>query len=85
MLSPDCCPRQICRDGGKAVWMAENEKRGPKYAALFNLSDEPCCVSTPVDDAGGTELWTGEAAAIREGRLSVRLAPHACAVYRLEG
>jgi len=84
MLTPDCRPRQLCRDEGKSVWTAENLKLGTKYIALFNLSDEPQAICSPVDAAEGTELWTSEAADIREGRISVRLAPHACAVYRLK-
>ncbi len=84
MLTPDCRPRQICRDEGRAVWTAEDAKRGTRYAAFFNLSDETACMNMPLDAAGGRELWTGETAAVQEGKISVWLAPHACAVYRLD-
>ena len=84
MLRPDCRPRQVCRDDRQAVWTAEDQGRGERYIALFNLSGEARRMDTPVEAAGGTELWTGEAAVIRDGRVSVSLAPHDCAVYRLE-
>lgn len=83
MLTPDCRPRQVCRDGQQAVWTAENEKLGARYIALFNLSDAVNTVGASVDAAGGVELWTGADAPIQDGRISVGLAPHACAVYRL--
>lgn len=31
MLTPDCRPRQLCRDEEKAVWTAENAKQGTRY------------------------------------------------------
>ncbi len=83
MLTPDCRPRQVCREEEKAVWAAENAVLGTRYIALFNLSDKTAVVSADVEAAGGTELWTGKKAAIQDGALSVKLAPHACEVYRL--
>ena len=83
MLTPDCRPHQVCRDEEKAVWTAENAKLSARYTALFNLSDAIAPVSAAVDASRGTELWTGDAATIQNGKLSADLAPHACAVYRL--
>ena len=88
MLTPACRPRQVIRDEGQSVWTGENAKNGTKYAALFNLSDETSDISVTLEELGtfpasGTELWTGEAANIKDGRLSAKLAPHACAVYKL--
>lgn len=83
MLTPDCRPRQLCRDEEKAVWTAENVRLGTRYAALFNLSDAATPVSAPVEAGGGTELWTGKAAGVQNGELTAELPPHACAVYRL--
>lgn len=84
MLTPDCRPRQLCRDEEKAVWTAENAKQGTRYIALFNLSDAVAPVSAPVEANKGMELWTGEAAGIQNGELTAELQPHACAVYRLD-
>lgn len=44
MLTPDCRPRQLDRDEGKAVWRAYNPHTGELYLALFNLSDEEATV-----------------------------------------
>jgi len=85
MLTPDCRPRQVCRDEERAVWTAENVRLGTRYLALFNLSDRTASVPAAVGAAGGTELWTGETAVAVDGILSAELAPHACAVYRLNG
>lgn len=84
MLTPDCRPRQLCRDEEKAVWAAENARLGTRYIALFNLSNAVAPVSAPVEANKGTELWTGEAAGIQNGELTAELQPHACAVYRLD-
>lgn len=84
MLTPDCRPRQLFRDGEKAAWTAENKKLGARYIALFNLADGPGIVDAPVTASGGTELWSGTDAVIRDGRIGAPLAPHACAVYRLK-
>ena len=83
MLTPDCRPRQVCRDDEKAIWAAENALLGTRYIALFNLSDRAAEVSATVEAVGGTELWTGGTALIQNGVFSAKLAPHACAVYRL--
>ena len=84
MLTPECRPRQVSRDPEGAIWTAENPSLGTRYIALFNLSDSSRRIDAPLDADGGVELWTGEAAAVQDGRISARLAPHACAVYRVQ-
>lgn len=87
MLTPECKPWQICRDDGKAIWRAANEKTGQKYAALFNLSEEEAELSVELQAAGMdessklTELWTGDTAEVSGGRLHVTIPAHGCAVY----
>lgn len=87
MLTPECRPWQICRDDGKAIWRAANEKTGQKYAALFNLSEEEAELSVELQAAGMdessklTELWTGDTAEVSGGRLHVTIPAHGCAVY----
>ena len=84
-----CKARQILRDGDKAVWTGSDLRTGARYAALFNLSDEPAPVGASWEElelpaSAGTELWTGAALPLRETGLSAQLQPHACAVYRLQ-
>lgn len=87
MLTPECRSWQICRDDGKAIWRAANEKTGQKYAALFNLSEEEAELSVELQAAGMdessklTELWTGDTAEVSGGRLHVTIPAHGCAVY----
>lgn len=87
MLTPECKPWQICRDDGKAIWRAANEKTGQKYAALFNLSEEEAELSVELQAVGMdessklTELWTGDTAEVSGGRLHVTVPAHGCAVY----
>lgn len=88
MLTPDCRPRQVFRDEGRAIWTARNPVLDTQYAALFNLSDEPAVVSIPLEksemDASlALELWTNEKQDLTDSRLTAELAPHACAVYKL--
>jgi hypothetical protein len=88
MLTPDCRPRQVFRDEGRAIWTARNPVLDTQYAALFNLSDEPAVIIIPLKElemeAGlALELWTNEKQDLTDSRLTAELAPHACAVYKL--
>lgn len=97
MLTPDCRPHQICRDDQKAVWSAHNARTGETFVALFNLSEEEETVSAKFsdipDEKGAAlysadaaltleELWSGEAKTAAAA-VSVKLAPHSCAVYQV--
>ena len=87
MLTPKCRPRQLSLDEDKAVWKAANGETGAKYAALFNLGEKEAELELKLaaadleEGAVLTELWTEEPAKTADGILSVKLAPHACAVY----
>ena len=88
MLTPDCRPRQVFRDEGRAIWTARNPVLDTQYAALFNLSDEPAVISITLKElemeAGlALELWTNEKQDMTDSCLTAELAPHACAVYKL--
>lgn len=74
MRDPALRPKQVCRTEDEAVWTASDGKR--TYVALFNLSDAPRAMAWP---GTGTELWTGETC-----KAAANLAPHGCAVYRME-
>ena len=74
MRDPALLPKQVLRTEDEAVWTASDGTR--RYLALFNLSD---AARTFTVQGQGTELWTGESGAIRK-----QLAPHGCAVYRME-
>ena len=84
MLTPDCRPRQISRKEDKAVWVAENDKLGTSYLALFNLSDGEQEVEASTTFAVGTELWTNSRISTKNGKLSAKLPAHGCAVYRMD-
>jgi hypothetical protein len=88
MLTPDCRPRQLCRDDAKAIWRADNEKSGEHYVALLNLSDGEAEVSVSADslEIGQskvklTEGWSGKELELSGDKLSAVLPAHGCAVY----
>ena len=91
MLTPDCVPHQICRDDAKAIWQADNNRKGENYVALFNLSEKTQTIDVSLQDLGYytssarlTDLWTGNMAASSRGKIAAKLKPHACVVYRVE-
>lgn len=87
MLTPECKPWQICRDDEKAIWRAANEKTGQKYVALFNLGEEEKVLTVELRAAGMdessklTELWTGAAAEVSDGKLQLCIPAHGCAAF----
>ncbi len=94
MLTPDCKPRQVCRDEKRAVWKARNEKTGERYVALFNFEEEEAELSVSLKELqrGGfeiadgdslTELWTGEKSAVSGAELRALVPPHGTAVYEI--
>ena len=79
LLRPEYRPKQLFRSDDEAVWTAEGN--GRKYAALFNLSDSVRTVSAP-GSGSAHDLWTGEDTELHD-KITVELAPHASAVFRL--
>ena len=84
-------PHQICRDEFKAIWQADDICGNEHYVALFNLSTKNQLIDVSLHDLGYyttsaklTDVWTGNLAASRRGKIAVRLKPHACIVYRVE-
>jgi hypothetical protein len=84
-------PHQICRDESKSIWQADEICGGKHYVALFNLSTKIQIIDVSLQDLGYyttsarlTDVWTGNLAASRRGKIAVRLRPHACIVYRVE-
>ena len=89
MLPPACRPSQRERTGNQALWTAENDKTGQRYAALFNLAEEAqeLCLDLTEIFPGvtkGRELWTKAPASIGAGRLSAPVPPHGCVVYEVK-
>ncbi len=77
--------RQIARDGAHAVWVSCDED-GARYAALFNLSEEPREVALNLRELEGEtfacrELWSGEDR-IAHGTLSCIIEPHGARLFR---
>ena len=88
LLTPDCRPQQVERDEVRALWTAENLKTGQRYGALFNLSDEERELSLELEEiwpgiSGGTELWSGESAALAEGVLTALVPAHGSKIFAL--
>lgn len=97
MLTPECCPRQLCLDNQKAVWVAQNKKEKATYLAVFNLSDEISEIEINLEDLGLDflptylfHLWTKEGTdlqkqGIEETRRIVikNIEIHGCEVYQI--
>lgn len=79
--------RQVSRDGAHAVWVSCDED-GSRYAALFNLCDEPRAVALDLAELEGDafdcrELWTGETLRA-QGTLTCEIEPHGAKLFRLK-
>lgn len=77
--------RQIARDDAHAVWVSCDED-GARYAALFNLSEEPREVALNLRELEGEtfacrELWSGEERTAH-GTLSCVIEPHGARLFR---
>ena len=91
LLHPDCHRIQIRLDDTQAVWKSQNPADRSTYTALFNLSDDVCTVSVSLDEldienqnVSLKELWTKDVTVSRNGIIETMLAPHACALYRID-
>ena len=91
LCNPKYQPHQVWRDDTKAIWQADNTNKGEHYVALFNLSDKMQTVDVTLQDleyyttsARLTEIWTGNLAASRRGRIAAKVRAHGCVVYRVE-
>ena len=79
---------QLYRCRNAAAWKCI-DKNGNLVVALFNTSEEEKEVKADIMKYGydaeykATELWTKKTATFKE-EVSAVLAPHACAIYRLE-
>ncbi len=81
------CAHPLTTTDEEAVWIAPRKDGRGVYVALFNLSDrarrvalDPACLER--DFARAAELWTGRVA--RKRPIAARLAPHDCALWRIE-
>lgn len=84
--------RQVYQNADALVVTSEDKEDGSIYVALFNKSDKPSTVSASFRDLGpkgirgpykAKDLWSG-AEQTFSGQVSTALAPHACALWRLE-
>ena len=88
-MTPDCRPRQLCRNDEQAIWKAENVKDYKQYVALFNLSDEIRVISISKKELDCTvlrmsllDLWSGENKICEGENISCELYPHDCVIYQ---
>ncbi len=82
--------RQLFQQDGQLAVTSRNSRTGEVYLALFNIADDKTqTVSVSVKDLGlkgrrkVTDLWTGKPLGTM-GKVSKKLAPHACALYKLK-
>lgn len=89
---------QVERDAEHAVWAGRDEKEGTVYAALFNFREEETEVSVSLEElyasvsapeeAGGKltaeELWTGETAECKDGKVTGSVKAHGAKLYLLK-
>lgn len=68
------------RDDQEAIWISQGPE-GTSYA-LFNLSDEPRCITVPVSTAHLTELWSGAPIDAADSMLHAELPAHSARVFR---
>lgn len=81
--------RLVYRDeADRIVWAADGQD-GMVYAALFNAGEEPAEVTVTMEQLGMAngaqvlDMWKGESAAISGPGLSVSLAPHGAALFKI--
>jgi hypothetical protein len=76
-------------DDRYVAWKAVMDGEAGQVLALFNLSEDAAEVSVGLAEHGFPErvtvrdLWAHAEVGVMEKKVAVRLAPHACALYRL--
>ncbi|SFF08774.1 Alpha galactosidase A [Paenibacillus algorifonticola] len=76
----------LCQ-GDLIVWTAEYTD-GARYAAVFNVGENPLPLNLAIEQigltgiTGGTELWSGEPAELTAGSLQATIQPHGVRLYR---
>lgn len=89
VLRHGCDAKQARREGDEVIWTAgDSRDAGVRYAALFNLGDEPRSVRVKLAELGlpagaVTDLWTGAAMAIHDGAIAATVVPHGCVYVKL--
>lgn len=78
-------PTELVRDEDHVIWTSEAPGKG-RYLAIFNISTcekalEFDLSALDMNITGARELWEGSEPDIRSGKLSVKLASHASAMY----
>ncbi|NUN92646.1 MAG: hypothetical protein HUU04_02570 [Verrucomicrobiae bacterium] len=72
------------------AWGARETTGNAQFLALFNLEDAPAVVKVDLAEQGFGErarvrdLWRRADLGILENEIAPLLAPHACALYRLQ-
>ncbi|MBQ9552753.1 MAG: glycoside hydrolase family 27 protein [Clostridia bacterium] len=81
--------RQLLRTDKTVIWTANGNKC--KYAALFNISDKPSKVKLdfsailmPGTRYTVTDIWNQTVQAAPKSAFTAALAPHACALLKIE-
>ncbi len=91
LLAEDNRARQIRRDDQAAIWFSRNEKTGDCHLGLFNFAEQETEVTCRLEDLDEsvwgkenlTELWTGESFTVKDGMISLQIAPHGAKLLKI--
>jgi hypothetical protein len=79
--------KEALREGDLIVWTSE-EPEGSRYAAVFNIGENPLPLNLILERIGltgaasGTELWSGAPAELASDVLQATVPPHGVRLYR---
>ncbi len=80
--------REVYRKGDEIVWAANGDD-GEYYLARFNIGEKEITAAAPLSFVGiekevsATELWTGDAAEIRNNEIISSVPPHGVRLYKI--
>jgi len=81
---------QVYRDADKIIWMAKDTVSNAKYAALFNLKDEPQTIDFKFNLVPGLDgsfnvrnLWKNKNIGTAVDHFSVLIGPHGAGLFKM--
>jgi hypothetical protein len=81
--------RQLFRENGKVIWTSEDSESNARYAAVFNLNDQPADISIELVSLGFPgkckirDLWQKKNLEPVEGSFSVNVNPHGAKIFKV--
>jgi alpha-galactosidase len=75
---------QVSRTAFQCIWSARDPKAGDRYIAVFNLTDSPRRIQTPLEKSGRLrDLWGQKDMGSQHDQIDVELPAHGSALYRI--